>query len=270
MRIFLTILFFVCAINVFAQDKVIVKYYDSIGWPTTKEHAKIYSEFQSRDSFYNCTSYYVSSKKIYSKFVSLDSDYRSCIGLVREYFENGNLKDSSLYISRGKQVFDYTFYESGKRKESTRFGNEWGQFVTDAYYESGKLWAHFYKNGMDQKTKCEAFDEDGKSIPNYIYSKAAEFPGGLSGWQKFLVRNLNVDLPIKNGAPPGKYTVYVTFIVDKEGNINDVKAENNPGYGTMHEAIRVIEKGPKWEAAIQYNKPVIYRHKQGITFVVSN
>ncbi|MBN8836472.1 MAG: energy transducer TonB [Sphingobacteriia bacterium] len=97
----------------------------------------------------------------------------------------------------------------------------------------------------------------------------AEFPGGLQGWTKYLERNLNRDLPVENGAPPGKYTVYVTFIVDKEGNISDVQAENDPGYGTKDEAIRVIKKGPKWKPAVQNGRNVIYRHKQGITFQVS-
>lgn len=97
----------------------------------------------------------------------------------------------------------------------------------------------------------------------------AEFPGGLQGWTKYLERNLNRDLPVENGAPPGKYTVYVTFIVDKEGNISDVQAENDPGYGTKDEAMRVIKKGPKWKPAVQNGRNVIYRHKQGITFQVS-
>ncbi|MDE3143566.1 MAG: energy transducer TonB [Bacteroidota bacterium] len=97
----------------------------------------------------------------------------------------------------------------------------------------------------------------------------AEFPGGLPAWTKYLERNLNRDLPVENGAPPGKYTVYVTFIVDKTGGISDVQAENDPGYGTKDEAIRVIKKGPAWKPAIQNGRNVIYRHKQGITFVVS-
>ena len=97
----------------------------------------------------------------------------------------------------------------------------------------------------------------------------AEFPGGLPAWQKYLERNLNRDLPVENGAPPGKYTVYVTFIVDKSGGISDVQAENDPGYGTKDEAMRVIKKGPAWKPAVQNGRNVIYRHKQGITFVVS-
>jgi protein TonB len=98
---------------------------------------------------------------------------------------------------------------------------------------------------------------------------AAEFPGGLPAWTKYLERNLNRDLPVENGAPPGKYTVVVSFIVSKTGDISDVTAENDPGYGTKAEAIRVILKGPKWKPAVQNGRNVIYRHKQSITFVVS-
>jgi len=97
----------------------------------------------------------------------------------------------------------------------------------------------------------------------------AEFPGGISAWSKYLERNLNRDLPVDNGAPPGKYTVIVSFIVDKNGGISDVVAENDPGYGTKAEAVRVIKKGPSWKPAVQNGRNVIYRHKQSITFMVS-
>jgi protein TonB len=98
----------------------------------------------------------------------------------------------------------------------------------------------------------------------------AEFPGGLPAWTNYLRSHLNSGLPVENGAPPGKYTVYVTFIVDKNGVISDVAAENDPGYGTKDEAIRVIKRGPNWKPAVQNGRNVIYRHKQGITFVVQD
>ncbi len=98
----------------------------------------------------------------------------------------------------------------------------------------------------------------------------AEFPGGIAGWTKYLERTLNRDLPVENGAPSGKYTVYVAFTVDKNGNISDVQAENDPGYGTKDEAVRVIKRGPAWKPAVQNGRNVIYRHKQGITFMVSD
>ncbi len=96
----------------------------------------------------------------------------------------------------------------------------------------------------------------------------AEFPGGFDAWNRYLERNLNRDLPIENGAPPGKYVVVVSFIVDKQGNISQVKAENDPGYGTAEEAVRIIAKGPNWKPAIQNGRNVIFRNKQNIIFMV--
>ena len=97
----------------------------------------------------------------------------------------------------------------------------------------------------------------------------AEFEGGIEGWRKYLERNLNRDTPTDNGAPVGSYTVIVSFIVGRDGNISDVKAENDPGFGTKSEAVRVIQKGPKWKPAEQNGRKVIYRHKQNITFKVA-
>jgi protein TonB len=97
----------------------------------------------------------------------------------------------------------------------------------------------------------------------------AKFPGGLAAWAKYLSRNLNSDLPVQNGAPPGKYTVTVSFIVDKAGVISDVQAENDPGYGTKDEAVRVIKKGPNWTPAVQNGRNVAYRARKSITFSVS-
>ena len=96
----------------------------------------------------------------------------------------------------------------------------------------------------------------------------AKFPGGDAEWRKYLERNLNRDLPNQNGAPAGRYPVVVSFLVDKEGNISEVKAENNPGYGTAEEAVRVIKKGPKWIPAVQNGRNVIYRQRQTIIFQI--
>lgn len=98
----------------------------------------------------------------------------------------------------------------------------------------------------------------------------AQFPGGFDAWKKYLERNLNAGLPAENGAQAGKYTVMVSFVVDKEGNISDVKAENSPGFGTEAEAIKIIKKGPKWQPAIQNGRKVAYRARQQVTFLVDD
>lgn len=101
----------------------------------------------------------------------------------------------------------------------------------------------------------------------------AAFPGGADAWKKYLEKSLNPQLPSDNGAPEGRYTVLVEFVVDKEGNLSDIKALTSLGYGMEEEAMRVIKqtvnKGIKWTPAEQNGMKVKAFHKQPITFIVT-
>ena len=94
------------------------------------------------------------------------------------------------------------------------------------------------------------------------------FPGGIEGWQKYLQTNLKSDVTINNHAPTGSYTAVVSFKVDENGNISDVKAVKDPGFGTGAEAVRVIKEGPKWIPGQQNGHKVTVMTKQAITFKV--
>ncbi len=122
---------------------------------------------------------------------------------------------------------------------------------------------------VEQSTGPAAPPEEETDKIFTVVQQPAEFPGGLQGWTRYLERTLNRDLPVENGAPAGKYPVTVSFVVARDGSISDVKAENNPGYGTADEAVRVITRGPKWKPAVQNGRNVIYRHRQAVIFMVS-
>ena len=96
-----------------------------------------------------------------------------------------------------------------------------------------------------------------------------KFPGGKDGWLKYLQKNLNVNLPVDNGAGVGVYKIVVSFTVDKDGTVNDVKAENDPGFGTAEEAVRIIKTGPQWIPATENNEKIKAKTKQEITFSVA-
>lgn len=98
----------------------------------------------------------------------------------------------------------------------------------------------------------------------------ASYPGGNEAWKNFLSRSLNSNVPNKNNAPIGRYTVYVIFIVDKDGSVSNVKAQTNFGFGMEDEVIRVIEKSGKWNAALQNGKAVKAYRRQPITFVLDS
>ena len=104
----------------------------------------------------------------------------------------------------------------------------------------------------------------------------AQFPGGINGWRQYLIKNLRAEVAadnivLKRRQKDSSEIVIVSFLVDKEGNVNEVRVANpetvNPAVGA--EAVRVIAKGPKWLPATQNGKPVIYRQRQTLTFVVS-
>ncbi len=98
----------------------------------------------------------------------------------------------------------------------------------------------------------------------------ASFPGGDATWRRYLERSLNGTVGSNNGAPIGLYTTVVQFMVDKEGNISEVKPLTNHGYGMEAEVVRVLIKGPKWTPAVQGGRMVKAYRKQPVTFLVQD
>jgi protein TonB len=94
------------------------------------------------------------------------------------------------------------------------------------------------------------------------------FPGGPSAWREYLSKVLDADLPSKNNAPPGRYTVSIYFIVDKNGNIKDIAPITKLGYGMEEEVMRVIKTGPDWIPALVDGEKVMSSVRQKFTFQV--
>ncbi len=97
----------------------------------------------------------------------------------------------------------------------------------------------------------------------------ARFPGGTDAWRAFLEQHVHPRVAAKHKAPPGNYTVTISFLVDKTGKVTQVQALNDPGYGTAEDAVNAFKHTPNWIPAVQNGKPVIYRQKQNITYQVT-
>lgn len=101
--------------------------------------------------------------------------------------------------------------------------------------------------------------------PRAIVEIDAKFIGN---WVKFLERNLDANVPVYNNAPFGRYSVVIQFVVDREGNVSDIKTLTKHGYGLEEEAVRVLMKATKWEPAIQNGFKVKAYRRQVIIFNV--
>ena len=85
--------------------------------------------------------------------------------------------------------------------------------------------------------------------PKKIYIKVeikSAFTGGDSSWIKSLEQTLNQTIKYKNGAKAGQYIVSVIFVVDKEGNLYDIRCLNDPpGFGMAGDVLDAIRKKTK-------------------------
>lgn len=97
----------------------------------------------------------------------------------------------------------------------------------------------------------------------------AKFPGGDEGWDNYLAKNLNKQIPAINGAPTGTYQVIILFVIGRDGNINQIRPATSFGYGMEKEAIRIIERSPKWIPSNLNGRLVNEYRKQTVTFIVS-
>ena len=91
--------------------------------------------------------------------------------------------------------------------------------------------------------------------PVYILpSELAVFPGGMTALTKYLIDNTVYPEMAKEMNIQG--TVYVGFIVEKDGSVSNVKVLREIGYGLDEEAIKVVSSMPKWIPAKQNGRKV--------------
>ncbi|MGV3706876.1 MAG: energy transducer TonB [Arcticibacter sp.] len=81
-----------------------------------------------------------------------------------------------------------------------------------------------------------------------------DFPGGLSKFYSYVSRNYNYPAAAREQGVSGR--VIVSFIVEKDGSLTDVKLVRDMGMGTGEEAVRLLKKSPRWVAGIQNGRPV--------------
>lgn len=91
---------------------------------------------------------------------------------------------------------------------------------------------------------------------NTIYSSAGievkpDFPGGIAKFYSFIQKNY-----VAPDEPGLKGQVFVSFVIEKDGSLTDIKVLRDIGYGTGKEAERVLRKCPRWIPAEQYGKKV--------------
>ena len=62
--------------------------------------------------------------------------------------------------------------------------------------------------------------------------------------------------------------VHVSFIIDKNGNLTNIKNLRSPDPILFDEVMRILKKSPKWEPGMQGKRPVDVSYQISISFVL--
>lgn len=91
-----------------------------------------------------------------------------------------------------------------------------------------------------------------------------EFAGGMAGWGKYLQKNLKYPPIARENNITGR--VIMSFVVEKNGQLTDIKVLRGIGGGCDEEAVRVLKNAPAWKPGQQNGRPVRVAYTMPIFF----
>ena len=112
--------------------------------------------------------------------------------------------------------------------------------------------------------QSKAQDSSAKGLAVAYSVEKPQFPGGNEELDKYL--SLNLRYPNEAFKLKTEGEVVVTFTIDEEGAIQDVKAIKDIGHGCGQEAERVVKSMPHWYPARKEGKAIKVSYRLPIVF----
>ena len=148
---------------------------------------------------------------------------------------------TTLEIKHGK--YQEWFLDGTKRMECN-YKNDQLDSIFNQFYPTGQLKrTEVWKEGKWLSGKC--YNIDGSETAYCSYQKFAEYKGGLPALFKYL--SVNVRYPVEAQSKGIEGRVFVSFVIDKTGQIAKIKLAKGVNKYLDAEALRVVSKMPDWE-----------------------
>lgn len=248
---------------------------------------------------------YYKSKTLKMVGTSTDKDFLKREGQFVYYYENGKKKAAVNYINTKKDGKEFNWYDTGLLKsELEYFKNKKGEVVfkvnnywnkqneqkvvsgngdceveDENYTGIGKIKDGFpdgiwkgknfkhnftftesYKNG--ELVSGISIDSLNIEHPYKVVHEQPSYKNGTEGFYRYIAREMFIPIEARNKVF-GK--IYLTFIVDKEGNLTQPKILKGIGYGIDESAIKVIKDSKKWNPGLERGIPVSVIYSLPIT-----
>jgi TonB family protein len=205
-------------------------------------------------------------------------------GDATEYYPNGRLYNTKSYSA--DKIFLREYHDSTGSVLSKNGKGAWKEYNEDftkvvaegqvemgvqqgRWIENSPTDTVYYDRTYDNGTApflsiVDRYTSGGEALSNFDVSP--EFPGGKAALNKFVAENLKYPEIARKYASHGR--VMVAFIVEKDGYLDNIRVVIGIGNGCDEEAIRVIEKSPKWIPATKDGQPVRTQYATGVDFKI--
>jgi protein TonB len=192
-----------------------------------------------------------------------DSNLSIPNGVFVWYDAKGNV-DSFAQVYKGRKTSYVSYDDNLKPIVSAKYKNgslfEKRDYLLNTYTDSTG-------NTSDLKEKQER-----DKLPDSITTtqKAASFgSNGHNEWNKYVEKHLRVPDRFENVMQNGSYEVVASFLITKEGKVDEVFLMRSCEWSADLEVFKIFEDSPLWQPATQNGNNVIYRQKESFTFSVN-
>ena len=120
-----------------------------------------------------------------------------------------------------------------------------------------------YELNTSEITDVKIKKVDNDTIYN-IVEVMPEFPGGMDKMANYLSENIKYPEEAKDNGISGR--VFISFVIEKDGSVNEVKIMKSVDPLLDNEAVRVVKAMPKWKPGTMKGKPVRVNYVLPISF----
>ncbi len=209
------------------------------------------------------------------------------IGIWRKFYQNGNVEEVGVWVKNIRPN------ESPTRYEVVTYADSVGQLLVakgsgsfTKYFSNGKIsetgtyreglkdsvWVGYFENGdrYYEETYLAGILQSGKSVDkegnSYSYT-IAEDPVSYKAGHIFQFLAKTVKYPIQALRMGIRGVVMISFLVNQEGMINDLKVHASPDASLTEETVRALSlTSGGWKPAMLRGQIIAQRYKFPMSF----
>lgn len=194
--------------------------------------------------------------------------------LVKDFYSATHIPKMKAYCRRVEPELKFEgkctrYFESGQKSMEGSYVKDimWAKWTMWEEGESDSLVINFIFPGGYENVYVPASQTLNRDTAlSYRAELLPEFPGGDQGMYMYIAKNIVYPQEAKETGISG--TSFVTFVIEKDGSISDVKLlrEFVKCPDCDKEAMRVVQAMPKWRPGIQYGRAVRVQFNMPIKF----